>query len=129
MTAYKPAGYPDLSPYMIVEDAEQAMRFIETVLGGERLRLIPDADGRFHHAEIRIGDAVLMMADAGDGWDTTPSHVHLYVADVDATFAKALENGATAIRPPVKKDDADKRGGFKTPGGITFWVSTQVDAG
>ncbi|HST45626.1 MAG TPA: hypothetical protein VLK29_10440, partial [Luteimonas sp.] len=57
-------------------------------------------------------------------------HVHVYVADVDAVYARALAAGATAVQAPVQKGDADRRGGFRDAGGTTWWVATQIaDAG
>jgi len=58
-----------------------------------------------------------MVTDATEGWPEMPAHVHVYVADVDATSARALEAGAIGMQEPVQKDDADKRGGFQDDGG------------
>jgi PhnB protein len=75
------------------------------------------------HAEVRIDDTVVMIADGGEGWPPVPSHVHVYVPEVDAVYARALEAGAT----PVKKDDEDKRGGVRDAGGTTWWIATKVE--
>lgn len=127
MTSYKPAGYPSLSPYVIVTDAQASLSFIEKALGGERLRAFPDEEGRMLHAEIRVEDCVIMIADSGDGWEAGQAYLHWYVEDVDAVWRRALENGAEPVQTPVKKEDADKRGGFRDPGGITWWIGTQID--
>ena len=79
------------------------------------------------HSEVRIDDTVVMIADAGDGWPPVPSHVHIYVRDVDATYKRALEAGATSVQEPVKKEDEDKRGGVKDAGGTTWWIATKVE--
>ena len=79
------------------------------------------------HAEVRIDDTVVMLGDGADGWPPVPSHVHVYVPDVDATYTRALEAGATSVQAPVKKQDADKRGGVKDAGGTTWWIATKVD--
>ncbi len=76
---------------------------------------------------MRIGDTVVMLSDAVEGWPSVPSHVHIYVEDVDAVFARAIAAGAAPVRQPVKGGDADKRGGFTDAGGTTWWVPTQVD--
>ena len=126
MTAYKPQGYPDISPYMILDDPEASMRFIEAMFGGERLRVFTGDDGRIQHGEIRIGDAVLMMGGSVPGWAAQKVYLHYYVPDVDAEFARALQLGAVAVQEPAQRDDPDKRGGFEDPGGIVWWVSTQI---
>lgn len=79
------------------------------------------------HAEVRLDDTVIMIADGNDGWPPVGAHVHVYVADVDAVYARALEAGAASVRAPVKKNDADKRGGVKDAGGTTWWIATKVE--
>ena len=74
------------------------------------------------HAEVRIDDTVVMLADGGEGWPPVPSHVHIYVPEVDA-----VEAGATPVQEPVKKDDDDKRGGVRDAGGTTWWIATKVE--
>jgi uncharacterized glyoxalase superfamily protein PhnB len=56
-----------------------------------------------------------------------PTHVHVYVPDVDDTWRRAIAAGASEVQAPVKKDDEDKRGGFKDAGGTTWWVGTKVE--
>jgi PhnB protein len=91
------------------------------------LRRFPDAAGKLLHAEVRIDDTVLMLADGGEGWPAFASHVHVYVANVDATYRRALDAGAISVQAPVKKDDADKRGGVKDAGGTTWWIATKME--
>lgn len=79
------------------------------------------------HAEVRIDDSVVMLADAAEGWSPIPAHVHVYVRDVDATYKRALAAGATSVQAPVKKDDADKRGGVQGASGTTWWIATQIE--
>lgn len=83
--------------------------------------------GDVMHGEMRVGGAVLMFTDAKLDWPALPAHLHIYVEDVDATFASALEYGATEIQKPVQKDDSDKRGGVLAPGGVHWWIATMVD--
>ena len=79
------------------------------------------------HAEVRIGDSVVMIADSAEGWPAVPSHVHVYVPDVAATYRLALDAGAASVQEPLKKEDADKRGGVKDTGGTTWWIATKVE--
>lgn len=124
---YKPDNYTSVAPYLIVNDARRTIDFLVEVFGAEQLRIHARDGGKLAHAEVRIDDTVLMLADGFEGWAPQPSHVHIYVPDVDATYQKALKAGATAVQEPVKKDDEDKRGGFKDAGGTTWWVGTQVE--
>jgi PhnB protein len=124
--SYKPSNYTSVSPYLIVDGASRTIDFLVRVFGAVELRRFPDADGKLMHAEVRIDDTVLMLADGGEGWPPVPSYVHVYVPDVDATYRHALEVGATSVQEPVKKEDDDKRGGVKDAGGTTWWISTKV---
>ena len=127
MTEFKPAGYTSVAPYLIVNGAARTIDFLHTVFAAEELRRFPDPDGRLMHAEVRIQDTVLMLADATGNWPAIPANVHIYVPDVDATYQAALEAGAESVQEPVKKDDADKRGGVKDAGGTTWWIATKVE--
>ena len=123
---HKPEGYNTVSPYLIVDGAGRTIEFLVRVFGAVEVRRFADDAGGIVHAEVRIDDTVLMIADGGEGWPPVPSHVHVYVADVDATFRRALEAGATAVQEPVQKDDADRRGGVTDAGGTTWWIATMV---
>ena len=112
-SSHKPLGYTTVSPYLIVDGASQTIDFLVRVFGAVELRRFPDSTGKLMHAEVRIDDTVVMIADGGEGWPPIPSHVHIYVSEVDAVYRRALEAGATSVQEPVKKDDEDKRGGVK----------------
>ena len=124
---HKPDNYNSVSPYLIVNDADGTINFLKKVFGAVELRRFPDASGKVMHAEVRIDDTVVMVADGGDGWPPIPAHVHIYVSDVDATYQQALATGAQSVQEPVKKDDEDKRGGVKDAGGTTWWIATKVE--
>ena len=120
---YKPAGYTDLAPYLLVADAQAVLAFCETVFGATRLRVMLGPDGGILHAECRIGDTVVMMGEA----EGPPAMLHLYVPDPDAVFETALAAGASVIQPLLEKGDGDRRGGFRAPDGTQWYVARQVD--
>lgn len=124
--AFKPENYSSVSPYLIVNGAQATIDFLVTVFDAKPLRSFPGDNGKLAHGEVRIDDSVLMFCDAVEGWPAVPAHVHIYVADVDATYASALKAGATSVQEPVQKDDPDKRGGFSDAGGTTWWVGQQT---
>jgi uncharacterized glyoxalase superfamily protein PhnB len=126
-TGFKPNHYTSVSPYLIVNGANATINFLKQVFDATELRRFPDAAGKLMHAEVRIDDTVVMVADGGEGWPPLPSHVHVYVRDVDATYQRALAVGATSVQEPVKKEDEDKRGGVKDAGGTTWWIATRVE--
>ncbi len=126
-SAYKPEGHGTVSPYLVVAGAAHTIDFLTHVLEAVELVRIPAPDGTVHHAEVRIGDSVVMLADARPPeWPALPAHVHVYVPDVDATYRRALEAGAEPVQAPVRKDDPDKRGAVRDAGGTTWWIGTRV---
>ena len=127
MTAYKPDGYTTVSPYLIVDGASATIEFLRHVFGAVEIRRFPGAGGKVMHAEVRIDDTVVMIADPPEQSQAVPSHIHVYVADADATYKRALDYGATTVQEPIKKQDPDKRGGVKDSGGTTWWMATKVE--
>ena len=127
MSAYKPAGHTSVAPYLIVDGAARTIDFLVRALDAVELERIPGPNGRVMHAEVRIDDTVVMLTDGGPGFPPQPAHVHVYVADVDATYRRALDAGATSVQAPVQKGDPDKRGGVKDAGGTTWWIATQME--
>lgn len=125
MTSYKPQGHSDLSPYLVVDGAAAVIDFMKTVFDAREMYRHPGEDGSILHAEVRIGDTVVMLSDPNAGWEARPAHVHVYVPDVDATYARALAAGAQPLQAPVRKEDPDKRGGVLDPGGTSWWISTR----
>ena len=123
--SYKPDGYTSVSPYLLVSDAKQTIAFLVEVFGATPLRSFADPSGRLMHAEVRLDDTVLMLADATPEWPPIPCYVHVYVSDVDATYQKALAAGATSAQEPMQKGDGDKRGGVQDPYGTTWWIATR----
>jgi PhnB protein len=124
--SYKPQGYTSVAPYLVVRDAARTIEFLQKTFGALELTRYPDPKGGVLHAEVRIDDTVVMLADGNDQWPPIAANVHVYVPEVDEVYQRALENGATSVQAPVQKDDPDKRGGVTDPGGTTWWIATCV---
>lgn len=122
---YKPAGFNDVAPYLLVADARATAGFLEAAFGAVTLDVTTTPDGRVAHCQVRLGDTVVMFGEPG-GDAPSEAHVHVYVKDVDATYAAALAAGGTSVQAPVKKDDPDRRGGVRDPFGTTWWMGTRV---
>lgn len=123
--SYKPAGYTDLAPYLLVKDAEAVLAFCETVFDATRLRVIAREGGGIMHAECRIGDTVLMMGEA----EGPAAMLHLYLMDPDAAFERAIAAGARVIQPMMEKGDGDRRGGVEAPDGTQWFIARAVEDG
>ncbi|MEL7099166.1 MAG: VOC family protein [Pseudomonadota bacterium] len=116
----KPDGYTTLSPYLIVRDAAATLAFGAAVFGAQTLQVIRRADGSVEHAEMRLDDTVVMMGEVAQAGD---AHVHVYVADANAVFAKALAGGGSTVQPLMRKGDRAYRGGVSDGNGTTWWIA------
>ncbi len=130
-----PDGYPRVTPYLVVDGAAAAIDFYTSVLGAtERMRM-GGPGGKVGHAELEIGDSVIMLADEHPEMDArgpktvggTPVSLHLYVEDADNIFKRAIEAGAEAVRPVEDKFYGDRSGSFDDPFGHHWHVATHVE--
>ena len=130
--SYKPVGTHNVTPYLTVAGADKAIAFYKAVFNAEERFSMPGPDGLVMHAEIQIGDAVVMISDARPEWQCpgpAPTGVvgfccHVFVPDVDATFKKALANGGKELMPPMDMFWGDRFGKFQDPFGHQWSVAT-----
>ena len=123
---YKPQGYASVAAYVLADNAQRVIDFLRQTFDAEQLRRFDRSDGSIMHAEVRIDDTVVMIADAGSTFPAVPSWLHVYVPDVDATYQRALAAGGISVQQPSRKDDPDRRCGVQDPAGNTWWIATQV---
>jgi PhnB protein len=130
-----PDGYPQVTPYLCVDGAAAAIDFYSRVFGAtERMRM-GGPDGKVGHAELQIGSGLVMLADefpdmgqrSPKALGGSPVTVSLYVEDVDAVFARALEAGATEVRAVTDQFYGDRAGQFSDPWGHLWSVATHVE--
>ena len=130
-----PDGYRSVTPYLIIDGAARALDFYKHALGAvERMRM-PSPGGKVGHAEIQIGDSVIMLADEHPemgargprAFGGSPVSIHLYVPDVDATVKAAVAAGAKLIRPVENQFYGDRLGSIEDPFGHHWHVSTHVE--
>ncbi len=130
-----PDGYRSLTPYLIVADGAGTVGFCEQVFGAKLRLKLERPDGKLGHAELDIGDCVVMLADeapehqarAPAHFGGTPVTLHLYVEDVDAVVARALAAGATLVRPVENQFYGDRSGSFTDPSGHVWHVATHIE--
>ncbi len=130
-----PDGYPQVIPYLCVDGADDAINFYTEVFGAKERMRMPGPDGKVGHAELEIGDSLIMLSDefpdmGGKSPKTvggTPVTVMVYVDDVDATFQRALGGGATEIQPVTNQFYGDRSGQFQDPSGHLWYVATHVE--
>jgi PhnB protein len=130
-----PTGYHAITPYLIVDGAARAIEFYRRALDAKELMRIPAPNDRIGHAEIKVGDSVIMLADEHPEMDArSPKHyggspvsLLLYVTDVDKQFKQALAAGATLVRPVSDQFYGDRSGTLKDPFGHTWHLSTHKE--
>jgi PhnB protein len=120
-----PPGSPSVVPYLIVDRSPELPDFLERAFGAEVLFRMPNAPSGGFHAEVRIGDAHVMMGGMLPKQSPTlPAALHLYVPDVDAVFRQAVDAGAQPIFPPTDQFYGDRESGVKDPFGNTWYIAT-----
>jgi PhnB protein len=130
-----PDGYPQLTPYICVDGAERAIEFYKKVFGAKERMRMPSPGGKIGHAELQIGDSVLMLSDEHPEYGAvsprtvggTPVTLSLYVEDVDAVFKKATSAGAKTLRDVRDEFYGDRSGQFEDPFGHKWSVATHVE--
>jgi PhnB protein len=130
-----PDGYNTATPYLIIKGAAEAIEFYKRAFGATEMLRMADSQGRIGHAEIRIGDSVIMLADEHPTAGYRSPHslggssvsILLYIEDVDTVFARALRAGAKAQRPVVDQFYGDRSGTLEDPFGHVWTVATHIE--
>jgi PhnB protein len=130
-----PEGYHTVTPYLIVNGAAQAIEFYRKAFGATEVMRMPDKTGRIGHAEIRVGDSVIMLADEhlemGHKGPRTLGgssvSILLYLPDVDRTFAQAIGCGAKSLRPVADQFYGDRMGTLEDPFGHVWTLGTHIE--
>ena len=122
-----PKGYHTVTPYLIVDDVAELIEFLQRAFDAEETERIPGPDGSVMHAEVRIGDSMVMLGAEREEWKAMPSMIHLYVPDADAVYAQAIAAGATSVQALADQFYGDRSGGVRGPQGNLWWISTHVE--
>jgi len=132
---YLPDGYRTVTPYLIIRDAAKAIEFYKKAFGATESSRMPMPDGKIAHAEIKIGDSMIMISDENLAWGTkspqtlngSPVGIFLYVPDVDATCKQAIASGATEVMPVSDQFWGDRYGKVLDPFGHQWNIATHVE--
>lgn len=122
-----PDGYHTVTPYLVVDNASHLIDFLKKAFDAQVVFQMDAPGGKIGHAEIKIGDSMIMLS------DSTPEHkayhigLYLYVPDVDSVFKKAIAAGGTSVMEPTDQFYGDRSGGLKDPLGNTWWIGTHIE--
>jgi PhnB protein len=118
--------YRTVTPYLVVADADAELAFLKSAFGGTEASCQRNADNTVMHAEITIGDSLVMLGQAGGAWQPRTAALYLWVDDVDATYTRALHAGARSESEPEDKPYGHRNAGVVDRNGVTWWIAAPV---
>ncbi|HEY1015966.1 MAG TPA: VOC family protein [Herpetosiphonaceae bacterium] len=113
-----------VTPYLTVRGAAGLIDFIARVFGGEELRRDLRPDGTILNAEMRVGDSLIELSEAGGSWQPRPGALHVYVPDTDAAYRRALDAGAASLYEPADMEYGERSAGVEDPSGNYWYIAT-----
>ncbi len=124
-----PPGFATVTPYFFVEDAPAFLAFLVEGLGGTEVLRHLRPDGTVGNAQVRLGDATVMVSEASPAFPALAASCYLYVADADAAMVRALAAGAIQVLAVQDMPYGDRQGGVRDPQGNLWWLSQRMQAG
>ena len=122
-----PEGFHTVTPYLVVQGVPRLVDFLKGAFDAQEIMRMPRPDGTIMHAEVRIGDSVVMMGEAMGDFKPMPGSLYLYVADTDDTYQRALQAGATSTMEPADQFWGDRHAGVVDPVGNHWWIATHTE--
>ena len=122
-----PERYHSVTPYLVVQGVPKLLEFMKQTFNSTELERVPRPDGTISHAEVRIGDSVVMMGEANAQAKPMPTMLYVYVEDVDAVYKRALRAGAKSVRELKDEFYGDRAGGVEDPVGNQWWIATHKE--
>ena len=124
-----PEGYHSVTPYLVVDDPEKLLDFVKQALAAEETVRMDGPDGKIAHAEVKIGDSMVMLGGASGSaaGEAMPATLYIYVDDTDATYRRGIDSGGTSVEEPADQFYGDRRAAFRDPGGNIWFVATNVE--
>jgi uncharacterized glyoxalase superfamily protein PhnB len=123
----KPEGYHSITPYLVVDGAAKVIDFLQEAFDAEEIERFPAPGDLIGHAELRIGDSVVMLGDARGEHKPMQAMLYLYVDDVDAMYQRAVAAGAASVQVPTDQFYGDRSGGVRDPCGNLWWIATHIE--
>jgi PhnB protein len=127
MTDPTPADYTTVAPWVVTDDTGALIEFITAAFDGKELGRVALEDGSIGHAEIRVGNTVVLAFDRRKDWPKMPSLLRVWVPDADVTIARAVDVGSRVVTPASTSAFGQRGGRIRDPFGNIWWVTTQVE--
>lgn len=125
--AHRPEGYHSVTPYLAIHGLGELLEFVQAAFDAEVKECISGPDGRPMHAEVKIGDSMVMMGEAQEEYGAFPAMLYLYVPDVDSLFEAAIASGGTEVRGVQDEPYGDRVGAVSDPAGNQWWMATRQE--
>jgi PhnB protein len=122
-----PEGYATVTPWVISRDTGRLIAFMTRAFDAKEIARVVDEHGVIGHAEVRIGDSVVMGFDARPDWPDTPAFLRLYAADCDVVYQRALSSGAASVTRPTTLFFGDRVARVRDPLGNLWWIQTRLE--
>jgi uncharacterized glyoxalase superfamily protein PhnB len=118
--------YRTLTPYLVINDADAEIRFLKAAFGAKEKSCQRNADQSVMHAEIEVGNSLVMIGQASAEWKAIPAALYVWVPDVDATYAQALKAGGSSQSAPEDKPYGHRNAGVVDQNGVTWWIGSPI---
>ena len=122
-----PEGHHTVTPYLVIPGVAKVIEFVKQVFGATEVSVSRRLDGTVMHAEVKIGDSIIMMGESQAGGKNFPAMLHLYLEDVDGAYKRAIEAGAKSVREPADQFYGDRIGGVEDACGNQWWIAAHIE--
>lgn len=122
-----PEGFHTITPYITTSDAAAVIDFLQRAFDAKLVERIEDENGRIRHAQLKVGDSMLMLTDGNERCTPVPAAMYVYVPDVDAVYERALRAGGKSVMEPADQFYGDRNAGVSDICGNTWWLATHIE--
>lgn len=122
-----PEGFHTVTPYLIVDDADELIRFLQAAFDAKLESCTRLPDGKILNCQLQVGTSKVMASSAREGMEAMPCMLYLYFDEIDTIFDKAVEAGAEVIMKPSDQFYGDRSGGLRDSNGIQWWLGTRLE--
>jgi uncharacterized glyoxalase superfamily protein PhnB len=122
-----PEGFHTLTPYLVVPGVARLIDFLKEAFNAEELHRSARPDGTIMHAQVKVGDSMLMMGEPAGEWKAMPASLYMYVPDVDAIYRRAIGAGGKSLSEPADQFYGDRHAGLTDPSGNMWWIATHKE--
>ncbi|MFZ1280336.1 MAG: VOC family protein [Ignavibacteriaceae bacterium] len=122
-----PDGYHTITPYLVCERLSELIDFLKTAFGAIEIERHLSKSGRVMHAEIKLGDSIVMMGESMEGFPPVQTSLYFYVKDTDLVYYNAIKAGGVSLIKPANQFYGDRNAGVQDPSGNKWWIATHVE--